>query len=300
MGQVRALPTRRLGIVAGAVAAAVVVIALLSSCSSDGVVQGQVMAIEAPGAMPRILQGATVVANCAGSESSGVTGSDGHYRIEKLKPGNCGLAITGPAGQRLQPEAAQFRLDGGQVQTINRVLLAEGMQRPPAPPPDQYRDVNRSMTSDPFFWYWVWSRPWDYPWVYNGRPYVYAGYGSSPGTVIIDNRTYNPPSGYKEVNPVTTPAARPQPVDVKGVARPQDIASQAAKPSNFSSGPGGPSSAAGGTAPGSGAGAAGGSSSLGAKPPGPSSSGGGAVTSSRPAPPPPPPPAGAKPPPPKK
>ncbi len=240
--------------------------ALLVACGSQGAVQGQVMGINGSGEMPKILQGATVVANCAGSEATGTTGSEGRYRIEKLKAGPCGIAISAPPEARLQPDAAQFRLEGGELQTINRVLLAEGMQRPPSPPPDaQYRDFNRSMASDPFFWYWVWSSPWLYPSVYGSRPYLYAGYGSG-GTVVVDSRTYPPPSGYKEVNTVTAaPSARPQPVDVKGVARPSQMASQAAasKPSNFSS-----NTAANTAATGVGASF---SSDAGAKPPSPSS-----------------------------
>ena len=220
--------------------AAALALWLATACGGPAVgdVEGQVLAMRDPAQPPVLLKGANVILagnriDCAkrADHCAAQTDDQGKYRFADVPTGEYGIAFSVPPREGeppLQPESRQFTVSGGAVETVSVVLLAEGIARPATPPPElvQLGAAARNdpgLTSNPFFWYWMFNQPWvfGYP-----RPPVVVYAPGPERTVVVDRNQPAAPSvpgrTYSSYGPPGTAGTKPapQPIESKGVTRP--------------------------------------------------------------------------------
>ncbi|HEX2187012.1 MAG TPA: hypothetical protein VHN78_16065, partial [Chloroflexota bacterium] len=150
-----------------------------------------------------------------------------------LPAGNYGIAFTAPAKEgepALQEEAREFSVSPGKVETVSVVLLAENIARPTVPPAEltqaaqqgQSGGFGSSLTSNPFFWYFVFNQPWLGG--YQRPPVVVYAPGQDRPVVADSSQSQpgRPGRSYSSYGPPGTAGTKPAPqvVDSKGVTRP--------------------------------------------------------------------------------
>jgi hypothetical protein len=207
---------------------AVLIASLLAGCgpgaNEPGGLEGQVLGMLSPTEQPVLLRGAVVAISGPGGSQTALTGGDGRYRFDNLPPGGYGMAVsyTGEqaTGTPLQPEERRFIVSPAQDETISVVLLAEGITPPPTPPPAPTTTgegqpatggVGGGLMANPFFWYFLFNRPFDYGY---GRPPVVVGPGGGGPIIINNEQPSRSTSGrpYTEYGPEGTTSVRTKPV----------------------------------------------------------------------------------------
>jgi hypothetical protein len=200
----------------------------LTACGgqSFGDVEGQVLGLASAGEQPALVKDAGVVLagngiDCGNRTDLCVakTDANGKYAFKEVPAGPYAVAFQAPAGAvKLQDEVRQFTVSPNAVETVSVVLLAEGMTVPEPPAELANRPANQSggyssgLTSNPFFWYWMFNQPW------------IGGYSRPPVVVMNSDRTVT----VDRSQPSTTATGRQyssygpggKPAPVKGVSRP--------------------------------------------------------------------------------
>lgn len=161
---------------------------LLVACGEQkGTIEGQVLGMYNTTDQPKILKGATIlIAGSKRDQPPATTGDDGKFKVT-LPYDTYNIAAS---YQGLKMRQKTISVDSGSTETAGFVLVAEGIDEPtspPPPPPDPrtYGRAESSVASDPFFWYWMFDRPYYYGY---SRP-GWVTYGSSPSVIVVDRRT---------------------------------------------------------------------------------------------------------------
>jgi hypothetical protein len=207
-----------------------------------GDVEGQVLAMRDATQQPTLLSGATVIlagngVDCGqrADHCAAQTDAQGKYTFTALPAGDYGVAFSVPARDgetALQPESRQFNVSNGSVETVSVVLLAEGIAKPAVPADLQQRGAQArndpSLTSNPFFWYFMFNQPWLGGYA---RPPVVVYAPGSDRTIVADQRPSTAPNTagrtYTSYAPSGGQGAKPAPqvIESKGVTRPGGSAS---------------------------------------------------------------------------
>jgi len=177
------------------------------SCDGKGEVSGQVLVLtdlkqplkNAPATISLKLNG--------GEAKTYTTEADGTYTIKDLETNEYELEASLPGGiegKIIEPRKKYFTVDDCYVETVSMVLLAQGLEAPAAPAPETVRSevvyVNSqphySLTSNPFFWLWLFDRPHYYG--YNYPPsYTTRIYNNNNVVYVPQNRPAPADSRYK-------------------------------------------------------------------------------------------------------
>ncbi|HEU5315024.1 MAG TPA: carboxypeptidase-like regulatory domain-containing protein, partial [Chloroflexota bacterium] len=151
------------------------------------------------------------------------TDATGKYAFKEVPAGPYAVAFHAPAGAaKFQDETRQFTVSPNAVETVSVVLLAEGMTVPEPPaeltsrPANQQAGYGSGLTSNPFFWYWMFNQPW------------IGGYSRPPVVMMSPDRTVT----VDRSQPTTSATGRQyssygpggKPAPVKGVSRPGQTA----------------------------------------------------------------------------
>ncbi len=160
----------------------------LSACgSSPGAVEGQVLGMTSTTEQPKILKGATVmIAGSRGDQPPVTTGDDGKFKVS-LPRDNYNISAS---YQGLQTRQKTIRVDDSKTESAGFVLVAEGIQEPTSPPPlppdtKTYGRSEGGIVNDPWFWFWMFDRPYYYGY---SRP-GWVTYGSTPSVIVVDRRS---------------------------------------------------------------------------------------------------------------
>lgn len=162
----------------------------LAACGSrEGTVEGQVLGMYNTTDQPKILQGATIlIAGSKGDRPPITTGGDGHFKVS-LPYDNYNIEASYPG---LQARQKTFAIDSDKTESAGFVLVADGIAEPtsPPPPPPNPQQYGRaeSVATDPWFWFWMFDRPYYYGY---SRP-AWVSYGSPSSTVIVIDRKTDP------------------------------------------------------------------------------------------------------------
>jgi hypothetical protein len=234
-------------------------VGLLTGCGSStapGGLEGQLLAMPNAAEQPVPLPGAVIVINGPQGSQTTTTDAEGEYRFNDLAPGAYGLAASyqGPLiGTPLQPEERRLTISSGQDERISMVLLGEGITPPPAPadpttplasggqPATGANADLGGITSNPFFWYWLFNQPGNYGY---SRPPVVVRRGDRPIT-IDTNQPSRSPAGrpytdYGQPGSVGVRTKPPPEVVSRGSTRPGAApASGASQPSTSTGNNGG-------------------------------------------------------------
>jgi hypothetical protein len=203
-----------------------------ATCDGKGQVSGQILVLidEAKGLQP---VPATITLTTAGTEPRTIKAdADGNFQINDLDINEYEIEATVPGGfegKQIQPKKKYLTVDDCQIETASMVLLAEGVTAPttpPAAPQQQVVYVNQqphySITSNPFFWLWLFDRPgfygYSYPPVYTTRVYNQGGYVYVPQQRTVADSRYSYTS-YKPGDTTTTKVKAEPPVVSKGQTR---------------------------------------------------------------------------------
>lgn len=251
---------------------------LLTACGSqEGTIEGQVLGMFNTTDQPKILEGATImISGSKGDRPPITTGSGGHFKVS-LPYDNYNVEASYPG---LKARQKTFSIDSDKTESAGFVLVADGIDEPtsPPPPPPNPQQYGRSdsVAADPWFWYWMFDRPYYYGY---SRP-AWVTYGPSRSTVIIIDRRTDPAvasnnKGYvaysdpahPQPGTKAAPVAKTVATGSKGASKPGaggSVASNAAPVSPPSSGNKGASSGTSGS--GSGGSSSGGSAGSQTKP----------------------------------
>ncbi len=179
-----------------------------SACDGKGEVSGQILVLTDPN---KELQNAPatlkLTAGSGGETKTITTEADGTYSIKDLDVNEYELEATIPTqvdGKTIESRKKYLTVDDCFVETVSMVLVAQGIEIPPAPAPtttqQQVVYVNNqphySITSNPFFWLWLMDRPNYYG--YNYPPsYTTNVYHTNNTVYVPQNRPAVSDSRYK-------------------------------------------------------------------------------------------------------
>ena len=218
----------------------------LSACGGGpafGDVEGQVLAMRSAAEQPALLKDASVLIAGNGIDCgkrvdfcAAKSDANGKYAFKDVPAGTYAIAFNTPSSgdAKLQEETRQFSVTANAVETVSVVLLADGLTRPEVPAELAQQRPNQQggggygggggLTSNPFFWYWMFNQPW------------IGGYSRAPVVVMSPDRTVavdrsqpaasangRPYSNYSPDGARGTKSA-PVSVDSKGVTRPGSAA----------------------------------------------------------------------------
>ena len=204
----------------------------LAACGgpSYGDVEGQVLAMASASQPPQLMKDVSIVIagngiDCGKRSDLCVTRTDanGKYGFKEVPAGTYAVAFNAPeTGVKYQEESRQFTVSPNAAEVVSVVLLAEGLARPEVPAELANRPANQSgaysggLTSNPFFWYFMFNQPW------------LGGYSRPPVVMMNPDRTVtvdrtqptlsNTGRQYSSYGPNAKPA--PVKVDSRGVTRP--------------------------------------------------------------------------------
>lgn len=153
-------------------------------CDAKGEVTGQILILTDP---KQELKSAPVTLTLTGPGTEAktfTTEADGTYTIKDLDVNEYEIEASLPGGldgKTIEPRKKYLTVDDCYIETVSMVLLAQGIETPPAPAQTQPQVVyvnnqpHYSVTHDPFFWLWLFDRPhyygYSYPPVYTTRVY---------------------------------------------------------------------------------------------------------------------------------
>ena len=205
-----------------------------AACDNTGQVAGQILVmtqtdadLQAVPAQLTLTGGGDFAARTVSTES------DGSYKIDNLPLGEYELEAAVPNGvdgKTIQPRKKYFTADDCYIESVSTVLLADGITPPAEPPAAQYTTVNYnntphySLTSNPFFWLWLFDRPNHYGFGY--PPYYTTTVYRQNNVIYVPTQPHYQPTNanyrytnYGSNNNSATGVKTPPPVVSKGTTR---------------------------------------------------------------------------------
>ena len=219
----------------------------LAACGgpSYGDVEGQVLAMANASQPPQLMKDVSIVIAGNGIDCGkradlcvARTDANGKYAFKSVPEGTYAVAFNAPETDvKYQEESRQFTVSPNAAEVVSVVLLAEGMARPEVPAELANRPANQSgaysggLTSNPFFWYFMFNQPW------------LGGYSRPPVVMMAPDRSVtvdrSQPTLSTTGRPYSSygPNAKPAPVkvDSRGVTRPGQAPAGASSASGSSS-----------------------------------------------------------------
>lgn len=220
----------------------ILLVFLLSSCKAPtGEIEGQVLGMPTTTQQPVALSGAAVLIagnriECGTRADNCVAETDGAgtYRFADVPAGDYGLLFiyddqNFAEGKPLDNQGREVNVSKNGIESVSVVLLPQGVQPPPIPagahrdsvPPGGYRGGGGGFTDSPFFWLWLFDRP--YAFGYSRPPVVMAPRSGGP----VTSSSSLPASSradrrYTSYGSSGTSGAKtaPKSISAKGVSRP--------------------------------------------------------------------------------